>query len=178
METPKGKKRSPKPQPKEDKTSENHFLVFQTTISEFLKESQEKAAELHQEFYQIVSDYQVSFQKSKEEEYQRLAKTIQESLGEEKSNELIQKAKETYEANLEEKKTFIEKGIEEAREKFTKQLEAIAADNRKKYNAAYQALIKGLKSEISGINLKDINPEDLASIGHSLLQSSQYAPAE
>ncbi|MEO0779358.1 MAG: hypothetical protein AAFW73_25880 [Bacteroidota bacterium] len=182
MEASKGKKRSPKsadqPQAKTDKTVENHFRVFQDAIAAFLEESQQKAVALQQEFYQIVGDYQVEFQKSKEEEYRRLATTIQESLGQEKSNELIEKAKEAYLANLEEKKTFIEKGIEEAREKYRKQLEAIATANRKQYHDAYQALIKALKAEVSGINLKDIQPEALAKAGHSLVQSSRYALVE
>lgn len=172
MATSKGKSKTPAP----EKTNQDHFLDFQTHVTEFLKASQEKVAEAQQEFNEIVSDYQGEYHRSKEEEYRRMLSDVQEAYGQEKSIELVQSAQEKYKANLEEKKEFVEKGIGEAQEKYKSALEKIAEDNRKKYNAAYQALLKNIKSEVTSINLKEVDPEALASIGKSLIQTSQLAP--
>lgn len=154
---------------------QNLLQEFLANVNQHVAENQEKAKEVQQILSSNISDYQVEFQRLKEEEYRRMIGDVQEAFGQEKSQEKITVAETKFKANLEEKKDFLTKGIEESNQKYAKQLENIAADNKKAYEAAYQEFIKGLKKEINAINLKDFNAETLASVGQMLLHASRYA---
>ena len=148
---------------------------FLVNVSQHVDSNQEKVKGAHENLSSIINDYQTEFQRLKEEEYRRMIGDIQDAFGQEQSQEKIQSAEASFKANLEEKKEFLAKGIEESSQKYSKELEAIAEDNKKAYQAAYQDFVKGLKKEINGINLKDFSAEVMVSLGQVLIHASRYA---
>ncbi len=154
---------------------ESTLKDFLSVIFESVNQSRETAQEALKEYYGTMQNYQLEFQRVREEEYRHLLGTVQESFGKEDIQTKFFDAQRTFTSNVEEKQVFLKKGVEEANQDYLKSLQEASTVTREACEAAYQDFLQATQKQLNNADLKAMQPDELAKVGQLLLIASQYA---